>query len=279
MLQRWLRVRVRVRVHLRVLIYFLERREKNETPHMPSAIRFVAIDPVELAGGGLSYAYRLELSSSGTQPLHLSERYSAFRVVAVAAQNEFPEKAVTLPAFPQKQLLAPQTPSFLKKRGGALARYMEALLSETTLASMPEVQKLLARAAPPTANGAPRAVPAEITSPVEATPVSRTVAAAVAAPPDVGAKETPTTSAGLPPAPALGAQMVGVLIVSVITGLLSGELLFIGEATCEKSATFAHVRCQWCHCRRELRPFLSAVGCCVTGLLMGRRRSQVDLRQ
>ena len=110
------------------------------------SVRYSSIEPCNLPSGGCTYVFTLEVIPANAKSVMLRQRYSAFRVAALAVQARQPLKAAELPPFPPKFSMSRQTPTFLVKRGRALARYVQALLADATLAAVPEVQALLSDA-------------------------------------------------------------------------------------------------------------------------------------
>ena len=157
---------------------------------MTPSVRYAAIEPCNMPSGGCTYLFSLEVTHPGADAVIVHQRCdpplglklsfarpgnprllgltrrrfrtatdSAFRAAALAVQAKHPLKAAELPAFPQKHSMRRQTPSFLVTRGRALARYVQALLADRTLAAVPEVQALLTDARPTTEEltpGSPR---------------------------------------------------------------------------------------------------------------------------
>ena len=95
-----------------------------------------------------TYSFVFELITPTGQVLRLRARYSTIRVMALAVQQQHPELAAVLPPFPQRLSMSVQTPAFLSKRGSALARYLQEVFGDRTLASLTEVKRLRLAAIP-----------------------------------------------------------------------------------------------------------------------------------
>lgn len=113
-----------------------------------AAVRYVAIELRTLSSGACSYAFALEIRRPGAQPCLLRQRYSELRSLALAVQAQHPFKAAELPPFPKKHSLTRQSPSFLVRRGRALAHYLQALLADEQLRSLEDVERALRDATP-----------------------------------------------------------------------------------------------------------------------------------
>ena len=107
-------------------------------------VRLLDNEEVDDGRGGVTHSFKFEITSTDSTRL-LSRRYSSFRAAALAIQAVSPE-AAGLPPFPSRNPLSRQTPEFLTKRGKALGNYLQEVLANSALESLPAVRALMAAA-------------------------------------------------------------------------------------------------------------------------------------